>query len=76
MLVHRSFRSLAHHFEKINFYTTAQAQDAFRKNRRASACDLLLTPPLAFLKPLLLRREFVNGFDGVVLSYMYAIQRF
>jgi glycosyltransferase involved in cell wall biosynthesis len=76
MLIHRSFRSLAHHFEKINFYTDAQAADAVAKGRRVSAITLLLTPPLAFLKSYLLRREFVNGIDGVIVSYMYAIQRF
>lgn len=76
MLIHRSFRSLAHHFEKINFYTDAQAADAVAKGRHISAATLLLTAPLAFLKSYLLRREFVNGFDGVIVSYMYAIQRF
>ena len=33
-------------------------------------------PAFAFLKQYLLRREFVNGIDGVIVSYMYAFQRF
>jgi hypothetical protein len=36
----------------------------------------LLTPPLAFFKSLILRREIVNGIDGVLISYMFAFQRF
>jgi len=76
MLIHRSFRSLSHHFDKINFYTSAQADDTIRRKGAPSAVVLVLTPPLAFLKSFLLRREFVNGIDGVVISYMYAIQRF
>jgi glycosyltransferase involved in cell wall biosynthesis len=76
MVSHRSFRSLTHHIEKVNFYSSAQAEDRFVKGRNPSLLELLLTPPLAFLKSFLLRREFVNGVDGVVVSYMYAFQRF
>lgn len=75
-LLHRSFRSLSHHVDKVNFYSSAQAEDLFRKNREPSLLALLLAPPLAFLKSYLLRREFVNGIDGIVISYMYAFQRF
>jgi len=76
LLIHRSFRSLSHHLEKINFYTSAQAEDVVRKGPGPSAVKLILTPPLAFLRSFLFRREFVNGVDGVVISYMYAFQRF
>jgi glycosyltransferase involved in cell wall biosynthesis len=76
VLEHRSFRSLSHHFDKINFYTSAQAVDMVNRKGCPSALTLVLTPPLAFLKSFLLRREFVNGIDGVVISYMYAVQRF
>jgi len=73
---HRSFRSFQHHVDKVNSYSSAQAEDRFRKGRNPSWLSLLLTPPLAFLKCYLLRREFVNGIDGVLISYMYAFQRF
>jgi glycosyltransferase involved in cell wall biosynthesis len=76
LLIHRSFRSLSHHLEKMNFYTSAQAEDVVRKGAAPSALKLILTPPLAFLRSFLFRREFVNGIDGVVISYMYAFQRF
>jgi glycosyltransferase involved in cell wall biosynthesis len=76
MVNHRSFRSITHHVDKVNFYSNAQAEDRFAKGRNPSLFELLLTPPLAFLKSFLLRREFVNGVDGVVVSYMYAFQRF
>jgi glycosyltransferase involved in cell wall biosynthesis len=73
---HRSFRSFRHHVDKVNSYSSAQAEDRFRKGRDPSWLTLLLTPPLAFLKCFFLRREFVNGIDGVLISYMYAFQRF
>jgi glycosyltransferase involved in cell wall biosynthesis len=76
MVNHRSFRSLSHHVEKVNSYSSAQAEDLFAKGRNPSAIELILVPPLAFLKQYLLRREFVNGVDGVIVSYMYTFQRF
>lgn len=76
MVNHRSFRSLAHHVDKVNSYSSAQAEELFKRGRNPSAVELLLVPPLAFLKQLVLRREFVNGVDGVIISYMYAFQRF
>ncbi len=76
MVLHRSFRSLTHHVAKVNSYSSAQAEDRFHRGRNPSWIALLLTPPLAFLKSFFLRREFVNGIDGIVISYMYAFQRF
>ena len=76
MVNHRSFRSLSHHLDKVNFYSSAQAEDRFAKGREPSFLALLLITPLSFLKSLILRREILNGIDGVVVSYMYAFQRF
>ncbi|MDH4228520.1 MAG: glycosyltransferase family 2 protein [Nitrospirota bacterium] len=77
MVVHRSFRSLAHHVEKVNSYSSAQAEDLFRRRRRGpTGLEIVVVPVLSFFKQWLLRREFVNGIDGIVISYMYAFQRF
>ncbi len=76
MVIHRSFRSLAHHVDKVNGYSSAQAEDMVAKGRDPSLLALLLMPAFAFFKQYVLRREFVNGVDGIVVSHMYAFQRF
>ena len=76
MVIHRSFRSLTHHVDKANEVSSARAEDLYNRGRNPTALSLLLIPLLAFLKSYLLRREFVNGIDGVVISHMYAFQRF
>jgi len=76
MVNHRSFRSLAHHVEKVNSYSSAQAADLHRRGRNPTRIELIIVPVFAFLKQYLLRREFVNGIDGIIISYMYAFQRF
>lgn len=75
-MYHRSFRSYQHHIDKVNINSSAQAEALYKKGRNPSWLVLLLTPPLAFFKSLILRREFVNGIDGVLISYMFAFQRF
>lgn len=76
MVLHRSFRSLAHHVDKVNAYSSAQAEVLAARGRDPSLLALLLIPALAFFKQYILRREFVNGIDGIVVSHMYAFQRF
>ncbi len=76
MLIHRSFRSLTHHVEKANEVSLARAEDLVGRGRNPSALSLLVVPLFAFFKSYILRREFVNGVDGIVISHMYAFQRF
>ena len=73
---HRSFRSLSHHVEKANFYSTAQAEVLFQSKRKTNFAVMFILPFLAFWKSYLLRREFLNGIDGVSASHMFAFQRF
>ncbi|GLW61128.1 putative glycosyltransferase RP128 [Hydrogenophilus thermoluteolus] len=73
---HRSFRSLTHHLAKINETTTWRAAEYRQRKGKPSALTLFLLPFFAFWKSYLLRREFANGATGVLISHMYAIQRF
>ncbi len=76
MVLHRSFRSLDHHVRKVNEYSNAQADDLFRKGRNPGLLKLLFSPPVTFLVCYFLRREFVNGVDGIITSYLHAFKRF
>lgn len=76
MVLHRSFRSLTHHVDKVNRYSSDQAEMLAARGRNPGLLALLLTPLFAFFKQYILRREFVNGIDGIVVSHMYAFQRF
>ncbi|GAB6050029.1 glycosyltransferase family 2 protein [Hydrogenophilus islandicus] len=75
-VLHRSFRSLTHHIAKTNENSTWRAEDLVRRGRRPNGLMLFLLPFFAFWKAYLLRREFANGTTGIVISHMYAIQRF
>jgi glycosyltransferase involved in cell wall biosynthesis len=72
---HYIFRSHAHAVEKINSYSSMQADDLFRKSRNPGAMKIVLTPAWAFFKAYILRGYFRYGIDGVIRSHIYAFSR-
>lgn len=76
IVYHQSFRSYSHWLDKINSYSSMQAQDAFEKNKCPSVVKVFLTPTLAFLKAYFVRRYFIYGVNGIIYSYIFAFSRF
>jgi glycosyltransferase involved in cell wall biosynthesis len=75
-LVHLSYRDLRDQAERINKYTTLAARQMYENGRRASAVDLLVHPPAAFLRNYILRRGIVDGSAGLTISMMQAYSVF
>ena len=75
IIAHQSFRSFDHWLDKINSYSSMQAEDAFKKGKNASIFKILITPTFAFLKAYFVRRYFIYGFDGLIYSYVFAFGR-
>ena len=69
---HHSYRDLSDHLARIDRYTTAMATRLLDEGRRAGPLDLLVRPPVAFLRNYLLRRGCVQGIPGLVVSLMNA----
>jgi glycosyltransferase involved in cell wall biosynthesis len=75
-LEHYSYRDLSDHLDRINAYTTLAARQMYESGRRASTVDLLIHPPAAFLRNYVLRRGFLDGMAGLVLSIVNAYSVF
>ncbi|ACT59263.1 glycosyltransferase family 2 protein [Hirschia baltica] len=73
---HRCFRSHHHAIEKINRYSSMQAEDMIKKGRKPSVLRLLTEPMTAFLKSMFLRRYVLFGVNGFTESVIYAFARF
>ncbi len=71
-LLHYTDHTLYHYLTKFNSYTTLAAEDLADRGRRFSLADLLARPPYLFLKMYLLRRGFLDGMHGLVLSLLSA----
>lgn len=74
--LHRTFRSLSHQMQKIDFYSNGQADNLLERGRIPGRLELLLVPPLAFIKFYIFRKGFLLGIDGIILGHMYAFHRF
>ena len=69
-LEHYAYRDINHHLAKINQYTTMAAQDWVAHGRRTNALEVLIHPPVAFLRNYLLRAGFRAGGAGLVVSML------
>jgi glycosyltransferase involved in cell wall biosynthesis len=71
-LQHYSYRDLSDHLDRINQYSTLAARQMYESGRRASALDMLVHPPAAFLRNYVLRGGFADGAAGLTLSLINA----
>lgn len=67
---------ITRHISKINSYSSLRALEKFQKNRRASLLKLIFTMPLTFFKSYLIRRNFLNGTRGFIVSLNLAFYAF
>ncbi len=67
-LVHYSFRDFDDHMRRTAAHARSAALSYFERGKRTGAADLLLRPPLAFLKKYLLRRGVLDGLPGLVAA--------
>lgn len=75
-LEHYSFRDLSDQVLRINRYSNLAARQMYMRGRRATAYHLLVYPPAAFLRNYLLRRGFLDGSAGLLISLMNAYSVF
>jgi glycosyltransferase involved in cell wall biosynthesis len=71
-LQHYAYRDIGHHHEVMNRYTSLAARQMFEQGRRAGVMDLVVHPPAAFVRNYLLKRGFMDGLPGFVISAMNA----
>ncbi|HSQ75489.1 MAG TPA: glycosyltransferase family 2 protein [Bacteroidota bacterium] len=69
-LLHLTDPDLQHYLHKFNRYTSLAAEDMVAAGRHFSLADLLFRPPFQFVKMYLLRRGFLDGVEGLILSVL------
>ena len=71
-LHHYAYRDISHHHAVMDRYTTLAARHMHEQGRRAGPLDLALHPPAAFLRNYVLKRGFLDGVPGFIISAMNA----
>ncbi len=67
-LLHYSFESLEEVLEKVNNYSSANAQMHYAKGKKSSLSKAILHGLWAFLRTYLLRAGFLDGREGFMLA--------
>lgn len=75
---HRSSRSISHSVDKLNRYSSMQAENMAMRGRIMPLLTvrLLIEFPMAFLKAYFQRRYIFKGMPGFVNAMIYAFSRF
>lgn len=71
-LLHYSYPDLESYLNKFNRYTTLGAEEALRKGKRAGGVDIIIKPPVAFLKHYIVKQGFRDGLEGFILAALSA----
>ncbi|MSR39880.1 MAG: glycosyltransferase family 2 protein [Planctomycetes bacterium] len=69
---HLSFRDFAHHVRTARSFSLIAARALAAKGRHCNPFDLLVRPPAVFVKSLLVKRGFLDGWRGFVIAAMAA----
>ncbi len=75
-LLHFTDPNLHHYLTKFNRYTTLGAEDLHAAGRQFRLSDLLLRPCVHFLKMYVIRRGFLDGMEGFILSVLSSAYTF
>ncbi|HNR34364.1 MAG TPA: glycosyltransferase family 2 protein [Candidatus Hydrogenedentes bacterium] len=75
-MLHDAYRSFPEFFRTLTRYTTWGAQDAYERGRRAGVVHLTLRPFWRFFSMYVLRRGFLDGYHGLILSALYGVSVF
>lgn len=71
-LHHYSYRDLTDQFDRIAKYSELAARQMHESGKRAGPLDLVAHPPVAFLRNYVLRRGFMDGSVGLIVSLVNA----
>ncbi len=76
VLYHYSFKNLQEHILKSLRYARMVAEDMHRKGEKPSVFNLIFNPLWHFLKVFLLKKGFLEGYRGLVISVVGAFYTF
>ena len=75
-LEHYTDPNIFHYFEKFNKYTTLAANELGGKKRSVGVFDLIVRPGFLFFKMYILKRGFLDGFQGFILAVFSSLYVF
>lgn len=75
-IIQYPFLNLDQFFRKMERYSTLRAEDMFREGRRFKIHQIITHPLSMFVKIYILKRGFLDGKVGLIISMLYAYYTF
>ena len=75
-LEHVPYRDLSHYMQKLDRFTRLGAEELAARGRRPRVTDLLVRPPARFIRMYFLQLGILEGWHGVVLCGLTAVNVF
>jgi hypothetical protein len=75
-LLHYTGRDLSWFLRKMDYYTASVARTKKKKGKRFRWWDLLVRPPVRFMKSYFLKAGFLDGKQGFVIAALSAVYVF
>jgi glycosyltransferase involved in cell wall biosynthesis len=75
-ILHFTCDSLSEHLRTLDRYTTLAAQELAASRVRVPLWSLIFDPPWNFVKAYVFQRGFMDGLEGLIISYMSAFYTF
>ncbi|GIK23111.1 MAG: glycosyltransferase family 2 protein [Ignavibacterium sp.] len=73
-ILHYSYNNLKEGFDKINVYSSLEAEEKFNK-KKVSTLRIIFYPVFAFLHHYLFRKGIKDGKHGLMISLMHAVTK-
>ena len=75
-LLHFTCDSLSEHLRTLDRYTTLAAEDLVANKVPVPLWSLICDPPWTFVRAYFFKRGFLDGLEGLIISYMAAFYTF
>lgn len=75
-ILHYSYTSLYQYFDKMNVYGKYGAEEMIRKGKKVSLLSLIANPLATFFKFYFLKKGFLDGSTGLIISIGSAFSNF
>ena len=75
-LLHYSYADISDYVRRMDRYSTLAAEQMLAEGRMPGGADVVFRPVFTFFKMFILKRGFLDRYDGLVLSCLYSCYTF
>lgn len=75
-IIHYTYRNLYQMIEKVNIYSTLEAEENYEKNKPINKIEALLKPISTFIRIFIIRKGYKDGLEGFYMSFCYSMVNF